>query len=108
MKLPRQISLSVCGRLLAMGCLLCVLATAGACRKRHAPVVSGFTPVATNSPVATLDQLTEAAHVWYLKHHRYPEQLEELVTAGLVAKLPALPPGRRLVYNTQLNRVVVR
>jgi hypothetical protein len=55
-----------------------------------------------------LDQLTEAAQVWYLKHHRYPERFEELVTAGLVTKLPALPPGRRLVYDAQNHRVVVR
>lgn len=108
MKLPRQILLSVCGRLLAMGCLLCVLATAGACRKRHAPASPATAKVDANAPAATLDQLTEAAQVWYLKHRKYPEQFEELVAAGLVTKLPALPPGRRLVYDTQANRVVVR
>lgn len=95
---------STTGRLIAMCCLLCVLVTAGACRKRRASVA----PVATNAPAATLDQLTEAAQVWYLKHHRYPERFEELVTAGLVTKLPALPPGRRLVYDAQNHRVVVR
>jgi len=92
---------SIVGRLIAMGCLLGVLVTAGACRKRRAPV-------ATNAPAATLDQLTEAAQVWYLKHHRYPERFEELVTAGLVAKLPALPPGRQLAYDTKTDRVVIR
>lgn len=96
------------GRLIAMVCLLCVLVTAGACRKRRASASSATAKVDANAPAATLDQLSEAAQVWYLKHHRYPEPFEELVTAGLVAKLPALPPGKQLVYDQQANRVVVR
>jgi hypothetical protein len=95
-------------RLVALSCLLGVLVATGACRKRRASAGSGLAPVATNAPAATLDQLTEAAQVWYLKNHRYPERFEELVTAGLVAKLPALPPGRQLVYDAQNHRVVVR
>jgi hypothetical protein len=108
MNLMPHFQRSTTRRLIAMGCLLGVLVTAGACRKRRVPAGSGLVPVTTNAPAATLDQLTEAAQVWYLKHRRYPERFEELVAAGMVAKLPALPPGKQLFYDPHANRVVVR
>jgi len=59
--------------------------------------------------VATLDlaSVRQAVQLFQATEERLPASLNELVTSGYLAKLPALPAGQQLAYDPQTGAVRV-
>jgi hypothetical protein len=94
----------------------CVAAGTGCNRKRRSsqPPATAFPPEAVQevvnaekSPQASLALLNEALQNWLLRRNSFPADPQEFVAAGMLPRLPAAPPGKRFVVDTQLKRVVL-
>lgn len=97
--------------------LLAVCLTAAGCnRKKRGAQASTpqFPPEAVQavvdaeqSPQASLTLLNETLKEWVLRRNQFPKQLDEFVSAGMLPRLPAAPPGKRFVMDVQQRRVVL-
>lgn len=57
--------------------------------------------------VAALSQVQQALQQYRATEDRWPERLDDLVRAGLLARLPAMPAGQRLDYDPRTGAVRV-
>lgn len=97
--------------------LLVCLATGGGCQRKNrgaAVVTPQFPPEAVQavveaekSPQASLVLLNETLKDWVLLRNQLPGDLNEFVTARMLPRLPAAPPGKRFVVDAQQRRVVL-
>ena len=92
------------------------LMTGGGCDRKPARqnVPKPFTPEAQQllaeaekSPEASLELLNETLKDWLLRHPNFPKDLQEFVTARMLPRMPAAPPGKRFVMDVQQRRVVL-
>ena len=51
--------------------------------------------------------LNELLKDWVLRKNQLPKDAEEFVTAKLLPRLPAAPPGKRFVLDPQQRRFVL-
>lgn len=56
---------------------------------------------------ADLKKITVAVNVFQMQEERFPASLDELVTKGLLEKLPALPKGKSFTYDPQTGKAGV-
>lgn len=57
--------------------------------------------------VASLAQVQQALQHFRTTEDRWPENLQELVRAGLLARVPAMPAGQRIDYDPTTGTVRV-
>lgn len=55
--------------------------------------------------VAALAQVQQALQQFRTTEDRWPETLQELVRAGLLARVPAMPAGQRIDYDPRTGSV---
>lgn len=60
-------------------------------------------PVDEAALAELLGQLTQVARKYAAEQQRAPRSLEELVAHGYLSRVPAPPPGRAFVINSQLQ-----
>ncbi len=93
------------------------LALGGGCRRKQAaptatstqfaPEVMQAVVEAEKSPQASLEMLNELLKDWVLRKNQLPKDAEDFVTAKLLPRLPAAPPGKRFVLDPQQRRFVL-
>jgi hypothetical protein len=57
---------------------------------------------------AVLSELTQALRKFSAEQRRVPKSLDELVSAGYLAQVPAAPPGKAFVIDTRDLKVAVK
>ncbi|MBI3876540.1 MAG: hypothetical protein HY300_11425 [Verrucomicrobia bacterium] len=74
-----------------------------------APPPSVAVSVATDASGAgtepSVAELNRALQVWLFQHSGPPKDLNELVTAGYLKRLPSPPAGKRFVFDSKLMAV---
>ncbi|MBI3875688.1 MAG: prepilin-type N-terminal cleavage/methylation domain-containing protein [Verrucomicrobia bacterium] len=71
------------------------------------PQTSSIAPAPGQAaPEPTLQEATEALHVWLMKRPTPPKDLNELVALGFIKKLPTPPPGKKLAIDQRHMAVV--
>lgn len=80
-----------------------ILLTANGCSRKTAT-----TQLPVAAQIVTLEQINEAAQVWYLQNGSWPTNIEVLRQAGTIPSVPPLPPGRSWVFDGRNHRVFVR
>lgn len=95
---------------------VCLVAGEGCGRKKRVSPAGPpvFTPEAVQqiveaekSPQASLELLNDSLKDWLLRNSKYPKDLQEFVTVGVLPRLPAPPPGKRFAIDTQRACVVL-
>jgi hypothetical protein len=65
-------------------------------------------PAATGEPAAPdLSPLTQALHIYIYQHKGMPKTFADLVAAGNVKNMPALPPGKQFEIDPKTTQVIL-
>jgi hypothetical protein len=65
-------------------------------------------PSITGEPAAPdLSLLTQALHIYVFQHKSMPKTVAELVAAGNIKNLPALPPGKKFEIDPKTTQVIL-
>lgn len=96
-------------RCLGVACLLAVAVSLVACGKSPSPPVP--TPTAVADPAdareMTIDEMTAALEAWFTSRGSAPKNLEEMVKAGFIKKLPTPPAGKEFAIDAKNLKVVL-
>ncbi len=106
--------------ILILSIIALVLGTA--CRKKDAP--GGKLPppspavaqamnemeqrLSSGDVQAQLQVLTQLLQAWVMSKNTFPEDVQEFVKAGTIAKLPTPPSGKKFAIDRQTIRVVLK
>ncbi|MBM3875322.1 MAG: hypothetical protein FJ386_01190 [Verrucomicrobia bacterium] len=59
------------------------------------------------APEASVAELNRALELWIFQRNNPPKDLNDLVTAGYLKRLPSPPAGKRFVFDTRSMTVQV-
>jgi hypothetical protein len=54
-----------------------------------------------------LEAVTHAVQSFFIQKERAPKNLEELISAGFLRKLPTPPPGKKYVYDPERANIIL-
>lgn len=63
--------------------------------------------LASGNPQLQLQVLDELLQAWVMSQNSVPKDLEELVRAKMLSKLPTPPPGKRFAIDQKAAQVVL-
>jgi hypothetical protein len=71
-------------------------------------VAPASVPAAAGEPAAPdLSPLTQALHIYIFQHKGMPKTFADLVAAGNIKNLPALPPGKQFEIDPKTTQVIL-
>lgn len=79
-----------------------------ACGKSPPPAAPvAVAPVEVDAKEMTLEEMTAALESWYTSRGVAPKNIQELVKAGFIKKLPTPPPGKDFAIDAKNLKVIV-
>jgi hypothetical protein len=93
---------------LTLGVLLVALCFAAGCRRKakvDAPALPAPPASTAVTPQEAVAEINRCLELWTFQRNQPPKDLNELVTAGYIQRLPTPPPGQKFQLDPQKMRV---
>lgn len=93
---------------LALVVLLVAISSVAGCRRKpkaEAPALPTPPPSTAVTPQEAVAEINRCLELWTFQKNHPPKDLNELVTAGYIQRLPTAPPGQKFLLDSQKMRV---